>query len=314
MKDFLTLSDLSPEDIHGLLTLAAELKSERQGGGNRPLLAGQTLAMVFQKPSLRTRVSFEVAMHDLGGSALNLSPQEIGLGERESVADVARVLSRYVEGIMARVFQHAHLEELAAAASVPVINGLSDYSHPCQALGDLLTVEEHLGRLKGVRLAYLGDGNNVCHSLLFASGLTGMDLVVATPPGYGPAEVAVETASQLAEHSGGRIQVLEDPAEAAEGVEVLYTDVWASMGQEDEARDREKVFQPYQINRRLLKRALPEVRVMHPLPAHRGQEITDAVIDGPHSIVWDQAENRRHAQKAVLAQLMAAGESASRSD
>ncbi|MFQ5945086.1 MAG: ornithine carbamoyltransferase [Anaerolineae bacterium] len=313
MKNFLTLSDLSQEDIHDLLKLAAELKPERRSGGNRPLLAGQNLGMIFQKPSLRTRISFEVAMGDLGGSALYLSPQEIGLGERESVADVARVLSRFVDGIMARVFQHGHLEELAAAASVPVINGLSDYSHPCQALGDLLTMQEHLGRLRGVRLAYVGDGNNVCHSLLFGAGLTGMDMFAATPPGHGPAAKVVEIASALAKDSGGRVRVVEDPAVAAEGAEVLYTDVWASMGQEDEAAERETLFLPYQINRRLLERAGSEVRVMHCLPAHRGQEITDAVIDGPHSIVWDQAENRLHTQKAVLVRLIGAGENASRS-
>jgi len=280
------------------------LKEEWKKGGNRPILAGKSLAMVFQKPSLRTRVSFEMAMHHLGGYAFYLSPDEIGLGKRESVADVARVLSRYVDCIMARVFDHKHIVELAAYSSVPVINGLSDYSHPCQAMADLLTVREHKGDLKGRTLAFVGDGNNVATSLAFATAQLGMNFAIATPKGYElPAGVLAE-ARELAQRSGSQIQTTHDPKEAVRGADVIYTDVWTSMGQERETKRRLKAFRGYQIDAKLLARANPGAGVLHCLPAHRGEEIAAAVIDGPQSLVFDQAENRLHAQKALLVRLL----------
>ncbi|MFN8482799.1 MAG: ornithine carbamoyltransferase [Anaerolineae bacterium] len=305
MKDFISLSDLTPESIMDLLDLAIQLKQELAGGEPPPLLKGQVLGMVFQKPSLRTRVSFDVAMLQLGGHALYLSPNEIQLGQRESTGDVARVLSRYVNGIMARVFAHAHVVELARAASVPVINGLSDYSHPCQGLADLLTVYEKRGSLKGLKMTYLGDGNNVATSLMFGGALTGMRVVVATPPGYEPTADVVDCARALGRLGGGSIEITNDPAAAARGADVLYTDVWASMGQESEQGERKAIFPPYQVNAARLAEAQADALVLHCLPAHRGDEITDDVIDGPNSAVFDQAENRLHAQKAVLVKLMA---------
>jgi len=260
--------------------------------------------MIFQKPSLRTRISFEMGMLQLGGQALYLSPNEIQLGVRESVPDVARVLSRYVDGIMARVFAHRHIEELAAHATVPVINGLSDYSHPCQALADLFTIHERRGELAGLKLAYVGDGNNVAHSLLFAATKVGMDIALATPRGYEPDAGVVEKARRFAAGSGSRVTLTDDPTAAVQGADIIYTDVWTSMGQEAERERRLAVFPPYQVNAALIAQAKPDVLVMHCLPAHRGEEITDEVIDGPHSIVFDQAENRLHAQKAILALLM----------
>lgn len=304
-KDLISLADLTPAEIEGLLERAVALKAEWQRGGNAPILAGRALGMIFQKPSLRTRVSFEMAMHHLGGHAMYLSPNEIGLGQRESVADVARVLSRYVDGIMARVFAHDHILELARYSRVPVINGLSDYSHPCQGLADLLTIREKLGRLQGVTLAYVGDANNVLNSLFFGGAKTGMRVVAANPPGYGPAEVVLTQARALAAATGGSIEVTTDPHAAVRAADVIYTDVWTSMGQEAEQERRRQVFPPYQVNARLLSEAAPSAIVMHCLPAHRGDEITDEVIDGPHSVVFDQAENRLHAQKAVLVELMA---------
>lgn len=303
--DFLSLADLSSSEIEGLIEQAVALKAEWKSSGNPPLLAGKTLAMIFQKPSLRTRVSFEMAMRHLGGAAMYLSPDEIGLAKRESVADVARVLSRYVDGIMARVFAHAHVVELARYSRVPVINGLSDYSHPCQGLADLLTIYEKFGRLSGIKLAYVGDGNNVLTSLLFGGSKVGMRIVSANPPGYEPSPEVVELARQFAAASGGLVQVTHDPHEAVRGADVIYTDVWTSMGQEAERERRLQVFPPYQVNSTLVSEAQPHAVVMHCLPAHRGEEITDEVIDGPHSIVFDQAENRMHAQKAILVRLLA---------
>ncbi|MCL6430629.1 MAG: ornithine carbamoyltransferase [Anaerolineae bacterium] len=303
--DFLSLADLSSSEIEGLIERAVALKAEWRSGGNPPLLAGKTLAMIFQKPSLRTRVSFEMAMRHLGGAAMYLSPDEIGLGKRESVADVARVLSRYVDGIMARVFAHAHVVELARCSRVPVINGLSDYSHPCQGLADLLTIYEKFGRLSGIKLAYVGDGNNVLTSLLFGGSKVGMRIASANPPGYEPAQDVLEQARGFAAASGGSVEVTHDPHEAVRGADVIYTDVWTSMGQEAEREQRLRVFPPYQVNSRLVSEAQPHVVVMHCLPAHRGEEITDEVIDGPHSVVFDQAENRMHAQKAILVRLLA---------
>ena len=304
MEHFLSIAALTTDELWGLLELAQELKAEWLAGGNEPILQGKALGMVFQKPSLRTRVSFEVAMQHLGGSALYLSPAEIQLGKRESVADVARVLSRYVQGIMARVFAHRDIEQLAAYASVPVINGLSDFNHPCQALGDLFTAWEKLGSLEGRKLVFIGDGNNVANSLMFACTKLGMDVTVASPPGYEPHPAVVRLALSFAGESGSRVEISNAPAAAVEGADVIYTDVWASMGQEAEAQERQARFVGFQVNGDLVGRAKPEVLVMHCLPAHRGQEITDAVADGPHSVLFDEAENRLHAQKAILARLM----------
>jgi len=304
-KDLLSLADLSSDELWHLLNVAQELKEEWQAGGNQPILTGKTLGMIFQKPSLRTRVSFEMAMRHLGGQAMYLSPDEIQLGKRESVPDVARVLSRYVDSIMARVFAHKDLQTLAAYARVPVINGLSEYSHPCQGLADLLTILEKKGVLRGLKLAWVGDGNNVLTSLLFGASKVGMDVSVATPRGYEPRAEVAEAAFHIARESGNEIEIGYDPRAAVQGADVIYTDTWTSMGQEAESAQRRKVFPPYQVNAALLAQADEEAIVMHCLPAHRGEEITDEVADGPHSAIFDQAENRMHAQKAVLAVLLA---------
>lgn len=303
-KDFVSLRDLSPSELGDLLSLAQQLKAEQKAGKTRPLLVGKNLGMIFQKPSLRTRVSFEVGMKQLGGDALYLSPNEIQLGVRESVADVARVLSRMVDGIMARVFAHQDVVDLARYATVPVINGLSDLSHPCQGLADLLTVQERFGRLKGLKLVYVGDGNNVTHSLMLGGALAGMNVVVATPRDYAPSPIVVNWTKAIAAETGATYTWTEDCQEAVKGADVIYTDTWASMGQEAEAEKRKAIFPPYQVNAALVRRAAPHVIVMHCLPAHRGQEITDEVMDGPHSVVLDQAENRIHAQKAILVRLL----------
>lgn len=304
-KDFISLADLTPDDLQHILDKATALKNELKLGGNQPILAGKTLGMIFQKPSLRTRVSFEVGMLQLGGHALYLSPNEIQIGVRESVADVAHVLSRYVDGIMARVFAHADVADLARYASVPVINGLSDFSHPCQGLADLLTIREKRAKLAGLKLVYVGDGNNVCNSLLFGGALAGMTVTAVTPPGYEPLRAVVDRAQAIAATTGGAIDVEHDPIAGVQRADVIYTDVWASMGQEGEAAQRERVFAAYQVSPALVAAASKNVLVMHCLPAHRGKEIAAEVIDGPHSIVFDQAENRLHAQKAVLALTMA---------
>ena len=303
-KDFLSLADISPQETRALLELAVQLKQEQARGQARSLLAGKTLAMVFQKPSLRTRVSFEMAMIQAGGRALYISPDEIKLGQRESVPDVARVLSRYVDAIMARVFSHQDIVDLARWASVPVINGLSDYSHPCQGMADLLTIYEKLGTLKGVKLAYVGDGNNVLHSLLLGGANTGMRIWAATPAGYEPAQTVIQWAQARAAVTGAEIKLLNDPQQAVADADVIYTDTWTSMGQEAEAVVRRQVFPPFQVNKALVSNASKQVGVMHCLPAHRGEEITDEVADGPHSWLFDQAENRLHAQKAVLVNLL----------
>ena len=305
MNHFLSLADLTPDDLRYLLKQAVALKEERKAGGNRPLLRGKTLGMLFQKPSLRTRVSFEMGMHHLGGQALYLSPFEIQLGKRESVPDVARVLSRYLDGMMARVFGHADILTLAEHSSIPIINGLSDYNHPCQGLADFLTIIERKGwDLGGRKLAFIGDGNNVAVSLLFGATRLGMDFAIAGPEGY---EIPSETwklGQEFAAASGSHLQSSHDPHKAVAEADVIYTDVWASMGQEEEAEERARTFKPYQVNEALVGEAKPDVIVMHCLPAHRGQEITDGVCDGPHSVLWDQAENRMHAQKAILVELM----------
>ncbi len=309
MNHFLAISDLSAIEFNHLLATAKKLKAEWRARGNPPLLKDKTLGMVFQKPSLRTRVSFDMAMLHLGGHALYLSPNEIGLGQRESIADVARVLSRYVDAIMARVFAHAHVTELAQYASVPVINGLSDWEHPCQALSDALTIVEHQKKLKGLRVAFFGDGNNVARSLMFAGALGGAHFVIASPRGYFLDEVSVAKGREMARKSGGSVTLVENPQDAARDADVLYTDVWASMGQEAEAQARAVLMQPFQLNAALVALAKPTAIVMHCLPAHRGHEITDEVMDGKQSVVFDQAENRMHAQKAILVELMAKSKS-----
>ena len=299
-RDFLSVADLSRERILGLFRLAAELK-QRWKAGRRPTpLAGRSLALIFEKQSLRTRVTFEVGVVQLGGRAVYLSGHEIGLGTREPVPDVARNLSRWVDGIAARVYSHATVETLARYASVPVINGLSDFEHPCQALADYFTLWERGVDLASMRLAWIGDGNNVCHSVLLAGGLLGASMVVACPPGYEPNAWVQATVRKL----GGRLDVTFDPREAATGADVLYTDVWVSMGQEAERARRAEAFSRYQLNDTVVGFAKPSALVMHCLPAHRGEEITDQVLDGPRSIVLDQSENRLHAQKAVIFELL----------
>ncbi len=305
MKHFVNLTELSSDEIWTVLNKAIALKAEWKSGGNSPILKGKVLAMVFQKPSLRTRVSFDVGMLQLGGHALYLSPNEIGLGGRESVPDVARVLSGYVDGIMARTFSHDHIVQLAQYASVPVINGLSDFNHPCQAMGDFLTILEQKGSLDGVTLVYVGDGNNVARSLMFTAAKLGVNFTAATPEGYKIEAEYVGLAQQFAAESGSTLRFVHNPVEAVTGADVIYTDVWTSMGQEAESQKRLAVFPPYQVNEQLVSHAKEDVIVMHCLPAHRGDEITDAVADGTHSVLFPQAENRLHAQKAILALLMA---------
>ena len=302
-KDFIAIADYSPEEIQSMLDLAIRLKKEREAGGNAPILKDKVLAMIFQKPSLRTRVSFDMAMRHLGGDALYLSPEEIGLGKRESTADVARVLSGYVDAIMARVFDHQHILDLARWSSVPVINGLSDYNHPCQAMADGLTILEHFGRIQGLNVAFIGDGNNVAVSMMHLCAKLGANFTHAGPPGYDINPGAVELARRMAAQSGSQLRFLRDPLEAVRDAHVIYTDTWTSMGQEAEAKQREAVFPPYQVNAQLVSAARPDVVVLHCLPAHRGQEITDEVADGPHSLIFPQAHNRLHAQKAILARL-----------
>ena len=303
-RDLVSIDDFSAAELTDVLDRAAALKDRQRGGSSAPVLAGKTLAMIFEKPSLRTRVTFEVGMRQLGGGAVNLAPADIQLGVRESVPDVARNLSRWVDGIMARTFAHQTVVELAAAASVPVINGLSDWEHPCQTLADLLTVREHLGRLEGARIAWVGDGNNVLHSLLLAAGKLGISVTAATPAGYAPAADVVRRAQALASRTGSTIALLTDPVEAVRGAGIIYTDVWVSMGQEAERGQRLRDFAGYQLNAALLREAGGRAKVMHCLPAHRGEEITDEVLDGPSSIVLDQAENRLHAQKGLLALIL----------
>jgi ornithine carbamoyltransferase len=306
MQDFLAIADHSPDEIHSLLKLAVQLKAEHAKGGNKPILKGKALAMVFQKPSLRTRVSFEMGIQHLGGHALYIGPSEIGLGQRESIADVARVLDGYVDGIMARVFAHQHVLDLAKWAQRPVINGLSDYNHPCQGLADALTIYEHYkGKVKGLKVAFLGDGNNVAVSLMHVSAKLGMNFTIANPAGYDIVSSAVALGKKFAAESSSSLDFLTDPKEAVKDADVIYTDTWTSMGQEEETKKREAVFPPYQVNSALLKLAKPTCIVMHCLPAHRGQEITDEVADGPQSALFPQAHNRLHAQKALLVTLLA---------
>ena len=304
MKDFLAVSDYSSEELQDLLDLAVKLKAEYFAGGNPPLAQGKVMAMIFQKPSLRTRVSFDMVMRHLGGDALYLSPAEIGLGKRESIGDVARVLSGYVQIIMARVFAHEHVTELAEYASVPVINGLSDFNHPCQAMADAMTIQEKFGSLKGLNVTYVGDGNNVSGSLMHICAKLGANFTCANPAGYDMPTRAIEIGREIASVTGTSITLLNDPHEAVKGAQVIYTDTWTSMGQEEETEKRRQVFPPYQVNANLVAKADKDVIVMHCLPAHRNEELTDEVADGPHSVIFPQAHNRLHAQKAIVARLL----------
>ena len=301
-KDFLSVDDLTVEDLADLLRLSAAVKAEPAAYADH--LAGRSVALIFEKPSTRTRVSFEVAVSSSGGHAVVLNAGDLQLGRGETIEDTGRVLSRYVQAIVLRTFEQERLEVLARAASVPVVNSLSDFEHPCQALADLLTVQERLGSLPGRTLVYLGDGNNVAHSLLLGGALSGMTVRCATPPGFEPIPQVVHRAEEIAARTGGAVEILHDPVEAATDAHVLYTDVWASMGQEEEADERALVFPAYQLSQKLVDVADDDVVVLHCLPAHRGQEITDEVIDGPRSAVWDQAEARVHTQKALLLRLL----------
>jgi ornithine carbamoyltransferase len=296
----LTLAEFGADEVTLILNEALRIKRLQKSRIPYRPLRGRTLAMVFQKPSNRTRVSFEVGMYQLGGHALHLSPEEIQIGKRETPSDTGRVLARYIDAIMVRTFDHGDLEELAGAADVPVINGLSDAHHPCQALADLVTVREEFGGVKGEKIAYVGDGNNVAHSLAIACALTGADLTIAHPAGHGPDRYVVDLAAKL----GAPPHLTEDSHEAARGARVVYTDVWASMGQEAQAEERKRKFTPYQVDEKLMGLAAEDAIFLHCLPAHRGEEVTAGVIDGPRSRVLDQAENRLHAQKALLYLLM----------
>ena len=301
-RNFLSIDDLSVGGLAGLLDLSSKVKAAPSDYSGR--LAGLTVAMIFEKPSTRTRVSFEVGIAQLGAHPLALSSLELQLGRGETIEDTGRVLSRYVDAIVLRTFGQERLEALARTATVPIVNALSDFEHPCQCLADLLTVIEQKGRLAGLTLAYVGDGNNVAHSLLLGGAKSGMQVRVATPPGFEPIPQVVHRAQEIGDETGGGAFVSNDPEEVCAGADVLYTDVWASMGQEEEAAERTLVFQSYRIDQALVARAASDVIVLHCLPAHRGQEITDEVIDGPHSVVWDQAENRLHTQKALLLWLL----------
>ncbi len=303
-RDLLSLADVA-EELGDLLEHAARLKEERAKGRRRASLPGANVAMIFEKPSTRTRTSFEVGIGDLGGHALYLSASDLQLGRGETIADTARVLSRYVDALVYRAFRHDQMVELARHATVPVINALDDLEHPCQIVADLLTLRERWnGQLRGHRLAWIGDGNNVCHSLLLGAAAVGVDLVAAIPEAYRPRPEVVQAARALSDRSGSTVSFVTEPEKAAEGADALYTDVWVSMGDEGQKEAREKAFAGYQVNARLLGLAAPNAFVLHDLPAHRGQEITDEVLDGPRSAAWDQAENRLHAQKAILETLL----------
>jgi len=302
MQDFISIHDLTLYEFHEILDLAKEIKKNPDRFRQR--LKNKILAMIFQKPSLRTRVSFEVGMLELGGQAIYLAPADIQAGTRETFFDIGKNLERWVDGIMIRTFAHENIIELARAASVPVINGLSDLLHPCQAMADVFTLREKKGDLASLKLAYVGDGNNVCHSLLFAGAKAGMTVAVATPPGYEPKPEIVRLAQEDGEQTGFKLILTHDPEEAVAGADAVYTDVWASMGQESEREIRKKIFAPYQVNQKLMSRAAEGAVFMHCLPAHRGEEVTDEVIDSAQSIVYDQAENRLHVQKAIMLLLM----------
>lgn len=308
MKDFISLHDLTSLQVKEILALAADLKDKQKRKEKHEYLWAKSMAMIFEKPSTRTRVSFEIGMWQLGGLAINLDQEAIGLGTRESIPDVARTLSRFADAILIRTFAHEKVVELAKYASVPVINALSDLSHPCQALADVFTIREQkpldFARGKGLKLAYIGDGNNVCHSLMYAAAKVGINLTIATPKGFEPNEQIVELALSDANKAGVEITILNDPVIAARNADVIYTDVWTSMGQEKQRKIKNAKFKDFQVNTKLVRLAKPDYIFMHCLPAHRGEEVTDEVIDGPHSVVFDQAENRLHVQKAILVKLL----------
>ena len=303
-RDFLGLVDYSPEEIRYLLDLAIEIKRKHKAGEAYQPLKGKSLGMIFEKSSTRTRVSFEVGMYQLGGQALFLSRNDIQMGRGETILDTAQVMSRYLDGMILRTFGHRNVVELARGATIPVINALSDQSHPCQALADYQTALEHKGKLEGLKVAYIGDGNNVLHSLMMGAAKLGMHFSSASPEGYDPSERSVKSSNEAAAETGGSVRIVRDPREAIEGADIVYTDVWASMGFEEEQKEREKAFADYQVNEELVKYAKPDYLFMHCLPAHRGEEVSEGVIDGPNSVIFDEAENRLHAQKAVMAAIM----------
>ncbi len=309
VKHLLSIQDLTSKEIGVVLDLSEELKQKLRRGEPHQLLHGKTLGMLFAKPSTRTRVSFETAMTQLGGHAIYMGWNDLQLGRGETIADTARTLSGYVDTVMARLFKHEDIVELARYSKVPVINGLTDMHHPCQTLADLMTIREHKGKLKGLKLAWVGDGNNVCNSLLLGCTLVGMSVSAACPRGYEPPADIVAQAKKNAAKTDAKVEISNDSKNAVAGADIIYTDVWASMGQEKEREQRLRDFQGYQVNAELLKHAKKDVIFMHCLPAHRGEEVTDTVIDGPHSAVWDQAENRMHAQKGILVMLMGAKKS-----
>lgn len=304
MKHLIDLNDISLEEIEGLFALAAKLKKELKAGIEHYLLRGKTLGMIFSKSSTRTRVSFEVGMYQLGGYPMFLSSSDIQLGRGETVHDTAKVLSHYIDGIMIRTFKHSDVKDLARYGAIPVINGLTDLMHPCQILSDLFTVYEKKGGLKGLKMAYVGDGNNVANSLLQGCAKTGVDIYAASPDGYGCDDMIIEQAKQAAKKSGSSVVITTDPEEAVKDADVVYTDTWISMGQEDEKEMRMKIFMPYQINEKLFSTAKKDAMFLHCLPAYRGMEVSEGIIDGPNSNVFEEAENRLHVQKAIMVALM----------
>ncbi|MCX7919130.1 MAG: ornithine carbamoyltransferase [bacterium] len=301
-RDLISINDLSASEIEQIISTTTELKKQYKSGKTIQPLIGKTLGMIFHKPSARTRISFEVGMYQLGGHCVVLSEKEIGMGTREAVEDLAKLFSRYLDAVMIRTFSHELVVKLAQQSTIPIINGLTDFSHPCQILSDLVSIVEKKGTIKGLKIAYIGDGNNVCNSWLFAAGKLGLELAVASPEGYLPHPDVVKIAQGYP--TGNKISIYTNPEEAIKNADIVYTDVWASMGQEKEHHHRLEIFKPFQINEALMKHAKPDALIMHCLPAHRGEEITDAVIDGPNSIVFDQAENRLHTQKAILCWLI----------
>ncbi|KJD40270.1 ornithine carbamoyltransferase [Paenibacillus polymyxa] len=303
-RDFLELDDYSPEEIQYLIDLAIEIKRKHKNGEAYQPLKGKTLGLIFEKSSTRTRVSFEVGMYQLGGHALFLSKNDIQLGRGEPISDMAQVMSRYLDGIMIRTFGHDNVVELARYASVPVINGLSDLAHPCQVLADYQTLYEQKGKLKGLKLAYIGDGNNMAHSLLIGGAKLGVHVSIASPAGYEPDPSVVAVSREIAKQTGSEIVITQSPQEAVKDADAIYTDVWASMGFEEEQKERELAFADFQVNEELVKLAKPDYLFLHCLPAHRGEEVSAGVIDGPHSVIFDEAENRLHAQKALLVALI----------
>lgn len=303
-RDFLALIDYTPEELEYLIHLAIELKEKQKNGEVYEPLKGKTLGMIFEKSSTRTRVSFEVGMFQLGGHALFLSKDDLQLGRGETVWDTGQTMSRYLDGIMIRTYAHRNVIELARGATIPVINGLTDYSHPCQALADFQTIFEKKGKLQGLKVAYVGDGNNMVHSLMMGAAKLGIHMAVATPHGYEPDTGVIQLAKEASAQTDGSVLITNEPAEAVVDADVIYTDVWASMGQEEEQAQREVAFRQFQVNEELVKNAKEDYLFMHCLPAHRGEEVSDGVIDGDHSIIFDQAENRLHAQKAIMAAIM----------